>query len=131
MPVAVFAVGCTCSTETFSVRSLLNMVVVTLGVAIASYGEINLAWIGVFLQLLSVMTESTRLTLVSPEPRLTSSPALQNSQGGLCSLADQVTGCAAGANLAAEAGTEPEPHHHHVLHRACILCLPLHSLGHH
>ena len=39
-------------------------VVVTVGVAIASYGEINFVVIGVILQLISVATESTRLTLV-------------------------------------------------------------------
>ena len=39
-------------------------VVVTIGVAIASYGEINFIVIGVVLQLISVATESTRLTLV-------------------------------------------------------------------
>lgn len=65
MPVAVFVVGCVFGTESFSTHALLNMVVVTAGVAVASYGEINLVWVGVFLQLLSVMTESTRLTLVS------------------------------------------------------------------
>ena len=64
MPVAVFAVGCGMGTETYSADTLFNMIVVTAGVAIASYGEINFVVIGVFLQLLSVMTESTRLTLV-------------------------------------------------------------------
>ena len=39
-------------------------VVVTIGVGIASYGEINFVLIGVILQLISVATESTRLTLV-------------------------------------------------------------------
>ncbi len=39
-------------------------VVVTAGVAIASYGEINFVVIGVIVQLVSVATESTRLTLV-------------------------------------------------------------------
>ena len=36
----------------------------TAGVAIASYGEINFVVIGVIVQLVSVATESTRLTLV-------------------------------------------------------------------
>lgn len=40
------------------------MVIVTVGVAIASYGELNFHLMGVVLQLLSVCTESTRLTLV-------------------------------------------------------------------
>ena len=35
-----------------------------IGVAIASYGELNFVLIGVILQLISVATESTRLTLV-------------------------------------------------------------------
>ena len=64
MPVAVFTTGCIFGNETFSTNIMANMVVVTAGVAIASYGEINLVWVGVFLQLLSVATESTRLTLV-------------------------------------------------------------------
>lgn len=41
-----------------------NMVIVTIGVAIASYGELNFHLLGVMLQLFSVCTESTRLTLV-------------------------------------------------------------------
>ncbi|KAK9865994.1 hypothetical protein WJX84_007622 [Apatococcus fuscideae] len=64
MPVAVFGVGCLLKTETFSVDTLSNMIVVTIGVAIASYGEINFIVMGVVLQLLSVACESTRLTLV-------------------------------------------------------------------
>ncbi len=64
MPVAVFGVGCLWGTETFSVRALSVLMVVTVGVVIASYGEINFVLVGVMLQLLSIMTESTRLTLV-------------------------------------------------------------------
>ena len=45
-------------------RAVAVQVVVTVGVAIASYGEINFVVIGVILQLISVATESTRLTLV-------------------------------------------------------------------
>ena len=68
MPVAVFTTGCIFGNETFSTNVMANMIVVTAGVAIASYGEINLVWVGVFLQLLSVATESTRLTLVRHIP---------------------------------------------------------------
>ncbi|KAK9819643.1 hypothetical protein WJX72_000664 [[Myrmecia] bisecta] len=64
MPVAVFIVGCGLGTENYSLPTLSNMIVVTIGVGIASYGEINFVVVGVFLQLLSVMAESTRLTLV-------------------------------------------------------------------
>ena len=70
MPVAVFAVGCGFGTESFSVATLTNMIVVTAGVAIASYGEINFVLVGVFLQLASVATESTRLTMVAPSLNL-------------------------------------------------------------
>ena len=42
----------------------LLQVIVTVGVAIASYGELRLVLLGVILQLAAVVTESTRLILV-------------------------------------------------------------------
>ena len=65
MPVAVFGVGCGLGTESYNHGTFMNMVIVTIGVAIASYGEINFVVLGVLLQLAAVMTESSRLTLVS------------------------------------------------------------------
>lgn len=64
MPVAVFTVGCMLGTESYERDTMFNMLFVSLGVAIASYGEINFVVIGVVLQLISICTESTRLTLV-------------------------------------------------------------------
>ena len=64
MPVAVFGVGCGLGTESYNHNTMLNMVIVTIGVAIASYGEINFVVLGVLLQLAAVLTESSRLTLV-------------------------------------------------------------------
>lgn len=64
MPVAVFVVGCGMGTEHYSLTTLGNMLVISLGVAIASFGEINFVVVGVVLQMLSMCTESTRLTLV-------------------------------------------------------------------
>lgn len=64
MPVAVFTVGCGFGTEKFSTSTLMNMLLISAGVAVASYGEINFVIIGVVLQMLSIGTESTRLTLV-------------------------------------------------------------------
>jgi hypothetical protein len=64
MPAAVYGVGCLFSTETFQWNCVFNMLVITLGVAIASAGEMALVPIGVALQLGSVLTESTRLALV-------------------------------------------------------------------
>lgn len=39
MPVAVFAVGCGFGTEKYSTATLSNMLTISLGVAVASYGE--------------------------------------------------------------------------------------------
>eukprot|EP00891_Asterochloris_glomerata_P000641 jgi/Astpho2/641/Aster-04482 len=64
MPVAVFIVGCMLGTEQYERNTLANMIFVSIGVAIASYGELNFVLIGVILQLVSICTESTRLTLV-------------------------------------------------------------------
>lgn len=64
MPVAVFIVGCVLGTESYDQNTMANMLVVSAGVAIASYGEINFVVIGVLLQMISICTESTRLTLV-------------------------------------------------------------------
>lgn len=64
MPVAVFGIGCGFGIESFGFPTLINMLIVTLGVAIASYGELNFHVLGVLLQLTAVLTESSRLTLV-------------------------------------------------------------------
>lgn len=42
----------------------LLQVVVSVGVGIASYGELNFVFFGVMLQLISIATESVRLSLV-------------------------------------------------------------------
>ena len=64
MPVAVFSVGCVFGTDKFKWQTFLNMMLVTVGVAIASYGEINFNVVGVMFQLTSIVTESVRLVLV-------------------------------------------------------------------
>jgi drug/metabolite transporter (DMT)-like permease len=64
MPVAVFTVGCMFGTEKFKWPTLFNMILVTIGVAIASFGEINFNIVGVMFQLTSIATESIRLVLV-------------------------------------------------------------------
>eukprot|EP00239_Pterosperma_sp_CCMP1384_P005882 CAMPEP_0197853150 /NCGR_PEP_ID=MMETSP1438-20131217/22186_1 /TAXON_ID=1461541 /ORGANISM="Pterosperma sp., Strain CCMP1384" /LENGTH=348 /DNA_ID=CAMNT_0043467455 /DNA_START=374 /DNA_END=1420 /DNA_ORIENTATION=- len=64
MPVAVFMVGVNFKTETYSHKTLMNMLVVTVGVMIASYGEINFVLTGVVLQLASIASESTRLSMI-------------------------------------------------------------------
>eukprot|EP00798_Chlamydomonas_sp_ICE-L_P001689 gene1689-33086_t len=64
MPMAVFLVGVLFGTEAFNVKTAANMVVVGVGVAIASYGEVMFVAVGVVIQLASICTESVRLTLV-------------------------------------------------------------------
>lgn len=64
MPVSVFTVGCLMGTEKFVCSSFLNMCLIALGVAIASYGELNFNMFGVVLQLGSIIVESIRLVLV-------------------------------------------------------------------
>jgi hypothetical protein len=64
MPAAVYAVGCLFSTEKFAWKCVANMVIITVGVALASAGEVALVPLGVAMQLGSVLTESTRLALV-------------------------------------------------------------------
>jgi len=64
MPAAVYAVGCLLSTETFAWKYVANMLIITVGVALASAGEVALVPVGVAMQLGSVLTESTRLALV-------------------------------------------------------------------
>ncbi|GIL65961.1 hypothetical protein Vafri_19608 [Volvox africanus] len=64
MPMVVFIVGVLFSTEKFTMKAALNMLVVGTGIAIASYGEIHFVVVGVILQVGSIATESVRLTLV-------------------------------------------------------------------
>lgn len=64
MPVAVFLVGCVFHTESFSWPVFANMILVTIGVAVASYGEINFNVVGVMFQMGAIVSESIRLVLV-------------------------------------------------------------------
>ncbi len=64
MPMAVFLVGTGFGTESFTQKRLANMVVITIGVMIAAYGELNFVLVGVLLQLVSIAVEATRLTMV-------------------------------------------------------------------
>ena len=64
MPASVYAVGCCFSTETFTWKRVVNMAIITAGVALASAGEVAMVPIGVAMQLGSVLTESARLALV-------------------------------------------------------------------
>ncbi|KAG0471720.1 hypothetical protein HPP92_016266 [Vanilla planifolia] len=64
MPVAVYSISIVFSKETFRSSTMANMLSISLGVAIAAYGEARFnAW-GVVLQLGAVAFEATRLVLI-------------------------------------------------------------------
>merc|ERR1712216_205391 len=72
MPGLVYMIGVFMSTERYSLRITMNMLVIAVGVAIAAYGEGNFVMIGVVEQLSSLVFEAVRLMLVQ---------VLINSQG--------------------------------------------------
>lgn len=61
VPVAVFILGVAAGLEVMSCRMLLIMSVISFGVLVASYGEININWIGVVYQMGGVVGEALRL----------------------------------------------------------------------
>ncbi|KAG6608149.1 putative sugar phosphate/phosphate translocator, partial [Cucurbita argyrosperma subsp. argyrosperma] len=64
MPVAVYSIGVSLRKESFKTETMVNMLSISFGVAIAAYGEAKFdAW-GVVLQLGAVAFEATRLVLI-------------------------------------------------------------------
>lgn len=61
MPVAVFLLGAAVGLEVLSCKMFLIMSVISFGVLVASYGEINVNWIGVVYQMGGVIGEALRL----------------------------------------------------------------------
>ncbi|KAL7601650.1 hypothetical protein Lser_V15G24849 [Lactuca serriola] len=61
MPVVVFALGVAVGLEAMSCSMLLIMSVISFGVLVASYGEININWVGVVYQMGGVVGEALRL----------------------------------------------------------------------
>ncbi|KXZ44371.1 hypothetical protein GPECTOR_68g342 [Gonium pectorale] len=64
MPASVFLVGILLGAEKYSHKCALTLVVVTAGIATASYGEIAFHLIGFLFQAGSIVTESFRLCLI-------------------------------------------------------------------
>ncbi|XP_064958557.1 probable sugar phosphate/phosphate translocator At5g25400 [Musa acuminata AAA Group] len=64
MPVAVYSIGILFKKESFRTSSMLNMLSISFGVAIAAYGEARFNGTGVGLQLGAVAFEATRLVLI-------------------------------------------------------------------
>ncbi|TMW94209.1 hypothetical protein EJD97_010578 [Solanum chilense] len=64
MPVAVYTIGILFKKDTFNNSTMGNMMAISVGVAIAAYGEAKYDSWGVFLQLLAVLFEATRLVMI-------------------------------------------------------------------
>ncbi|KAM7498520.1 hypothetical protein LguiA_022934 [Lonicera macranthoides] len=61
MPVAVFILGVAAGLEVMNFRMLLIMSVISFGVLVASYGELDINWVGVVYQMGGVVGEALRL----------------------------------------------------------------------
>lgn len=64
MPVAVYSIGVMFKKDTFKSDTMGNMVSISIGVAIAAYGEAKFDTWGVMLQLGAVAFEATRLVMI-------------------------------------------------------------------
>ncbi|KAA3486243.1 putative sugar phosphate/phosphate translocator [Gossypium australe] len=64
MPVAVYSIGVLFKKETFKTDTMVNMISISFGVAIAAYGEARFDSWGVMLQLGAVAFEATRLVMI-------------------------------------------------------------------
>ena len=64
MPVAVFLLGAAAGLEVLSCTMFLIMSVISFGVLVASYGEIDVNWVGVVYQMGGVIGEALRLILM-------------------------------------------------------------------
>ncbi|KMT16790.1 hypothetical protein BVRB_2g042770 [Beta vulgaris subsp. vulgaris] len=64
MPVIVYSIGVMLKKDTFKGDTMINMVSISIGVAIAAYGEAKFDVFGVILQLGALIFEATRLVLI-------------------------------------------------------------------
>jgi len=69
MPVAVYSIGVGFAKEVFKCSTMSNMLLITLGVGIAAYGEAKFNLQGVTFQLSAVAVEATRLVLIQVSQR--------------------------------------------------------------
>ena len=64
MPVLVYSIGVALSKDIFKCNTMSNMAIISVGVAIAAYGEANFNVLGVVFQLSALIFEATRLVLI-------------------------------------------------------------------
>jgi hypothetical protein len=77
MPCVVYLVGVSFKIETFKVGTMANMVILAIGIAVASYGELNFHAFGFTLLIASILAEAIRI--VSIQLLLTASDIKLNS----------------------------------------------------
>ncbi|KAI7995046.1 putative sugar phosphate/phosphate translocator [Camellia lanceoleosa] len=65
MPVAVFILGVATGLEMMSCRMLLIISVISFGVLVVSYEEIDINWIGVIYQMGALLFADTMLTMIN------------------------------------------------------------------
>ena len=63
-PAATYAVGIAVGNEFFETRTLLKLLLIGMGVAVASYGDISASALGVGVQLFSICSDATRAALL-------------------------------------------------------------------
>ncbi|XP_042405950.1 probable sugar phosphate/phosphate translocator At3g14410 isoform X2 [Zingiber officinale] len=61
MPVAVFFLGAAAGLEAMSCKMFTIMLAISIGVVVASYGEISISWVGVVYRMGGVVGEASRL----------------------------------------------------------------------
>ncbi|XP_052169221.1 probable sugar phosphate/phosphate translocator At4g32390 [Oryza glaberrima] len=90
MPVAVYCLAVAFRTDSFHHASMLNMLGISAGIAVAAYGEARFDAFGVMLQLVAVTAEATRLVLIqilltgaTPPPAPAPAQADRNVEMGL------------------------------------------------
>lgn len=131
MPVAVFVVGCAFGTEKYNGGTLVNMLIVSLGVAIASFGESPISMLlpqHCVLQRQFAVTDSFVITL-SHGCRRT------ELRCHWCCAPDvlymhRIHPPCPGTDTVAEALTETEPYHHIILYCSLLFRLPSTTLCH-
>lgn len=63
VPVATFLMAVVCGTDKARCDVFMNMVLVSVGVVVSSYGEINFNVIGTVYQVMGILAEALRLVL--------------------------------------------------------------------
>uniref|UniRef100_A0A0E0EIY4 Sugar phosphate transporter domain-containing protein n=1 Tax=Oryza meridionalis TaxID=40149 RepID=A0A0E0EIY4_9ORYZ len=106
MPVAVYCLAVAFRTDSFRHASMLNMLGISAGIAVAAYGEARFDAFGVMLQLVAVTAEVTRLVLIQILlTGATPSPAPAPAQADR----DVEMGLLGGESITSWPATKPQP----------------------